>query len=242
MTENQGQVADNNEFLDQSGREIESDIKHLKRSTNIYTFLGTLVIILFFVVLGYKFYLKAAATNSPVFTGPDFITVGYVVVDGANILEKPSESAKKLAQLDKGESIFVLQREGDWKRVHREETKGKAATIGWIRSDWIQTRDELKAAVQDIADSPLVVDANWIVDEVENFTIIGTVNNLTDIPLRNVRLAIDFYDDNHKRLDRRIVSVSPDKPLTKDNPKSFYYTGKYKGKYTYVKYYIESFD
>ena len=53
-----------------------------------------------------------------------------VLVDGLNLRQEPSETAKALEGLDKGQKVVVIKQEGEWYQVKTSEGK-----TGWISSN-----------------------------------------------------------------------------------------------------------
>jgi len=231
----------NNNFAS-TDKAIEADVRRLKQSSYFLAILGTLALILVFVALIYAIYYRGLA-NKELVSPPNFISFVFVTSDNADIFSAPDDKSESVGKFTKGESLFLLEKQDDWFKVHREQSGKDPELEGWIHRDNIETRDEIVARRENITEAPIeIYDIKWIVDEIDNFTIIGWAKNKTDIPLRNVRIAIEFYDENSNLVNRELTNVTTDKPLIKGQPRSFFSTGKYKGHYNYVRYTVESFN
>jgi uncharacterized protein YgiM (DUF1202 family) len=64
-------------------------------------------------------------------------TTVVVLVDGLNLREEPSSSAKAVQGLEKGEKVVVIKQDGEWYEVKTD--KGKT---GWISSSPSYSRVE----------------------------------------------------------------------------------------------------
>lgn len=58
-----------------------------------------------------------------------------VLTDGLNFRERPSRGGNAIRELDKGETLILIKKEGDWYNV--EDSKG---VKGWISADSTYTK------------------------------------------------------------------------------------------------------
>ncbi|NLH50913.1 MAG: hypothetical protein GX444_20240 [Myxococcales bacterium] len=219
--------------------ELETDIKHLKRSSNFLAVLGLLIIVLFIGLLGMKIRQSIGEGNKV--SIPKFLDVGTVSVETATVFEQPLPTAGHIGELQREDAVFIIEdKPKDWFRVHAVMVDGgnRRELDGWVRKEQIRTRTELKQLRKDLATreskSLDITDVNWTIDEVGNYTISGKVFNLTDVPLRNIKVIITFYDKDNNAVEQRYTYVASDSPLTKRNPIPFAFIGKNEKTFNFV--------
>ena len=228
MVDNRG--SDTNNPALENDQPIESDVRHLRQWNTALTILGTVVIIGFFAVLGYKYYLKVQATPETGPSAPSFLAIVFAASDNAEMLAAPEENADAVAPLISGQPLLVLEKSGDWRRVQFKDDSG---VIGWVHVADIHTGEQLEALAQQIKEEPIKIEnVRFIVDEIENFTIAGEVHNTSDVPIPDIRVAINFYDSEGRKVADKIRYINPDKPLPPGAYKSFLYVGRFEGGYT----------
>lgn len=223
---------------------IEEDIKRLKRSSNILILLGTLVVALLFFVIGFRVYLSLL--NNTLTQSPRFIDYIYVKSDQTVVYRLPEKTSEIVARLTRGEALFLLAEKKDWAQIEKKTIRG------WVERANLAPKDEWPPH-QTGDDVPIrFIDVNWVVDEIDNFTIIGKIENMSDIPLRNIKLQVAFYDreelccdekgDPHQPIMTRETWVAQEKPLVAGVETRFIITGKYEQNFKKIRYRIVSYE
>jgi len=234
-------ASQSNDELNKVDHEIEEDIKHLKRSSNFLAVLGLLVIVIFLVLFSFKF-LQSFSGEGPELA-PKFIDVGVVTVDQSAVFEQPMPTANSIGMLEHDSAVFILvdNIEGWYKIqapiiINGQNTGNELK--GWIRKADVRSRSEIKAMRKALSErvekSIDIIDVKWTIDEVGNYTISGKVVNLTDVPLRNIKVLITFYDDQNRRVDQRTTFVATDSNLRRNRPVPFAFIGKNEKTFTFV--------
>ena len=223
---------------------VEDDIRRLKRSSNILILLGLLVVVLLGLAIGFRLYLYLL--NDKMSEGTRFKDYVFVQNDNAVVYANPDKTSDIIARLTKGESLFLLENKGNWAKIE------KRTISGWIEKNHIASKDEWPPK-QQFDDVPIrFIDVNWIVDEIDNFTIIGKIENLSEIPLKNIKIQINFYDreelccdengNPHPPIMNRETWVAREKPLVAGVEQKFIITGKYERSFKKIRYRIVSFE
>ena len=170
----------------------------------------------------------------------------FVRTEGALVYAGPNKNSQIAARMTQGEALFLIEEKGDWTRVE------KRTINGWMQKSDIARKEEWPPpSVGD--DVPIrFIDVNWVVDEIDNFTIVGLVENMADRPLRNVKIQVDFYDREEICCDERgnphppvmteSTWVAREKPLVSDVEEKFIIIGKYDKQFKKIKYRIVSFE
>ena len=223
---------------------IEEDIKRLKRSSNILVLLGALVVVLLVVVIGFRIHLYLL--KDKITQGPRFIDYVYVKSEDTVVYARPDKTSDIVARLTKGEALFLIEQKTEWSKIE------KRTISGWVEKVNLAQKDEWPPR-QEGDDVPVrFIDVNWIVDEINNFTIIGKIENMSDIPLRNIKIQVNFYDreelccdeegKKHKPVMTRETWVARDKPLVAGVEKRFVITGKYEKNFKKIRYRVVSYE
>jgi Bacterial SH3 domain len=225
-------------------REIEKDIRRLKRSTNLLTLLGTIVVILLAVVIGFKIYLDFL--NEKIADYSRFKDYVFVRSDEALVYAEPRNNSEIVARLTKGEALFLLNEQDEWIQVE------KRTFSGWIQNFDVARKDAWPPPSEGEGVPIRFIDVNWVVDEIDNFTIVGKIENMSDRPLKNIKIQVDFYDreeiccDKHGNTHRPVMSESSwearEKPLVAGIEEKFVIIGKYDKQFKKIKYRIVSFE
>ncbi len=222
----------------QIDKDIEADIKHLKRSSNLLATLGLIIVVLFVILLA----IKASQNWSPTEQAlPRFTESATVFADSSELLDDPLPTAKVLAKLTKGTHLLVMNdNRKDWLKVHAIDSDLKATNglEGYIKRDDVRTRTQEKQLRRDLALHDVkaidIVDVDWTINEVGNYTISGKVVNLTDLPLANVKIIITFYDQDNNVVEQRNMLIAADNPIMKNNPTPFAFMGRNEKDFNFV--------
>lgn len=230
--------------MDEIDQAIEDDIRKLKRSSNILILLCMVVVIVLVLVVGYHLYsymLNNQMTSTDRFS--DYI---FVKSDDTVVYAQPDTTSAVLARLIKGEALFVIKSKDKWVQIEKRTIKG------WVQSSNLAKKDEWPSRPMGSNVPIRFIDVNWIVDEIDNFTIIGKIENLSDFPLRNIKIQVNFYDreeaccDANGRDHAPVMSsetwVSREKPLATGVERKFIITGKYETNFKKIRYRIVSYE
>ena len=88
-----------------------------------------------------------------------------------------------------------------------------------------------------------ISDVDWVVDdEVENYTIVGKIENTTDIPISNCKITVNFYNKANELIGTKFTILSRNEPFRKGEKYSFNISGQHKKEYAFVNYLIESWQ
>lgn len=223
---------------------IEEDIRRLKRSSNILILLGMLVVLLLFVVIGFRGYLYLL--NSRIAERTRIKDYIFVKNDNTVVYAQPDKTSNIIAKLTKGEALFLIDDQNGWARIE------KRTISGWVERANLAAKEEWPPPQQQ-GDVPIrFIDVNWIVDELDNFTIIGKIENLSEVPLKNIKIQVNFHsredlccDENgnpHPPVITRETWVAREKPLVAGVEQKFIITGKYEKNFKKIRYRIVSYE
>lgn len=219
-------------------KEIEADIKHLKRSSNLLAALGLTIIVLFILLLSLKITQNFGVSEKSL---PRFIESATVIVDDTPVRAQPSTSAAAIATLSHNTRLLITKDDPDgWFKVHIVDPVrgGKNPIEGWLMQEDVRTHAEERQMRREMAKKAVktidILDVNWTIDEVGNYTISGKVLNLTDLPLSDIKIIITFYDENNNVVDQRKTIVATDSPLRKNLPVPFVFIGKNEKNFNFV--------
>jgi len=225
-------------------KEIDQDIRRLKRSTNLLTFLGILGIILIIGVIGLKIYLDSLNSQTLGLSGyKDYV---YIKNNNTPIYSGPGKNFEIVARMTRGEAIFLLREQGEWAEVEKRTIKGYVRKENIIhQADWPPFNSLEKMPIE-------FVDVDWFFDEIDNFTIIGKIQNTSEVPLKNIKIQVDFYDreviccddqgNPFKPVMTKETWVAQDKPLVAGVEQKFVIIGKYDKRFKKIKYRISSYE
>ncbi|MDP8222509.1 MAG: hypothetical protein P9L99_04050 [Candidatus Lernaella stagnicola] len=212
-------------------KEIEADIRHLKRSSNLLAALGLVIIVLFIILLGIKVTHSWHPSEKVL---PHFIESATVLAETTELLADPLPTAKVLAKLPRDTRLLIMNdNRKNWYKVHvvSADSDSINGLEGYLPKDEVRSRSQERQMRQELADQNTkaidIVDVDWTIDEVGNYTISGKVVNLTkDLPLRNIKVIITFYDQDNNVVEQRSTIVATDNPLMHNNPIPFAFIGK----------------
>jgi hypothetical protein len=219
-------------------KEIEEDIRHLKRSSNLLAALGLTIIVLFVILLA----IKASQNFGPNTerTLPRFIESATITTDSAEVFEKPLPTSTSVTKLPEGTRILVMDdNPADWYKIHVIDPDQPLADLeGWVQKRHVRTRTEERQMRKALAESETqtidITNVDWTIDEVGNYAISGKVVNLTNLPLSNVNIIITFYDQNNNVVEQRNTIMATGNPLEKSNPMPFVFIGKNEKSFNFV--------
>ncbi|MBZ0273836.1 FxLYD domain-containing protein [bacterium] len=206
-------------------KQIEADIKSLRRSTRLLALLGIAAFFLLVCLIVFAIYDKALVISE----SPSFIDIAFVSSKEAKIYVSPATSQHVVATYNRGQPLFLLERGETWARVQSREA------MGWIRREDYVTKEERRLAATSRADGAVkMTDLDWNVDEVNNFTVVGKIVNLTDERITNVKVNVNFFDDAGHLISTREVIVSGNQPFRKNVAYNFSLRGNYDNDFNHV--------
>jgi hypothetical protein len=168
----------------------------------------------------------------------------YIFVKGDDtiVYAHPDTTSAVLARLIKGEVLFVIKVKDKWVQIEKRTIKG------WVQRVNLAKKDEWPSRPVGESVPIRFIDVNWIVDEIDNFTIIGKIENLSEYPLRNIKIQVNFYDreeaccdengKKHSPVMSRETWISREKPLPSGVERKFIITGKYESNFKRIGYRI----
>lgn len=172
--------------LQEFDQAIEDDIRRLKRSSNLLILLGAMAVILLIAIAGFRLYLyvqEAGPSNRT-----HFKSVQFVKNDDTLVYAEPDTNSKVIVRLEQGESVLLIDEKDDWGKIE------KSTISGWVQK--VHLSDKKMWDQRDFGGVvPVrVYDVDLFVDELENFAIIGKIQNISEGPLKNIKIQVNFYD------------------------------------------------
>lgn len=211
--------------------QIEDDIRSLRRSSQLFAILGLCAVVLLTVVILVSIY------DDKTMTEIQFVGIGFVETETAQLLNRPAADAHAIKTLKQGEGVFILARIDGWIQVQKNGDEG------WVREAEIKSKDEAFKEARGSSESPIEIrEVSWVVDELNNYTIVGRVRNVTTLPIKNVKISVLFYDENHKLAGTKSTLVSPTVPLKKDEDYPFNITGLNEANFKMADYRVETWQ
>jgi len=224
-------VSTGNAETDKFDKQIESDIRSLQRSSRWLAGLGILAVVLLVTVVVFSVYDKALVINS----APSFIDIAFVKAPQAKVHAGPSEMFAVIKTYEKGEPLFLLEKKATWAKVQRRNI------TGWIRADQIQTKSERRKGILREGQAPIqILDVDWNVDEMSSYTILGKIENVTEIPVSNVKIIVNFFNKDGQFIKAKSTIVSAKKPFQRGKAYSFSVRGDYEEDFSFITTQVES--
>lgn len=225
------QNSDESDIVEQA---IETDIKHLKRSSNFLAAMGLLIVILFGVLLSIQCMQRIG--NKPIGDGIAQVEACTVAVEEAVVYRQPRPTAAQMTTLKRGEVVYLTGKDKakDFYqiRVYLDVNGVREGQDGWIQKSDVQTMAEERKERAELAQTTEQIieiqDEKWSTDEVGRFFISGKLINKTNVPLNNVQISITFYDADNNQIDRLYRTEFSDEPLKPGEPQLFHFTGMQK--------------
>jgi hypothetical protein len=204
-------------------KQIEEDIKSLKRSSRLLAILGISAFVLLLALIVFAIYDKS---STPKLTS--FIDIAFVNAPNAALLEKPEEQSRILASLKKGDPVLQIERQGKWVKVQKKNM------IGWMPENILQSKAEHRAETRE-RETPIVIsDVDWVVDEQDHFTVVGKVKNQSDLSIREVEIKISFSNKAGKVVAAKSIVVSSQQPMLRGDQVPFNLKGDYSKDFGYI--------
>lgn len=225
-------------------KEIEDDIRQLKRSSNLLVLLGTLVVVILLFLLGFKFYLYTL--NNKVSRETIIKDYAFINLKDTAVYSGPGKNFDTIDKLDMGEAVFILGRQDDWTLIEKKDTNGWVESTRLVdKESWRPVKGEENVPIQ-------FVDVKWYIDELSTFAIIGFIENVSAVPLKNIKIQFDFYAQSESCCDEKGNPFSPfmtretwvarDKPLIQGVKQRFVITGQTERSFEMLKYRVSSFE
>jgi len=242
MVEKDPASATTNQEIQDIDLAIEKDIRKLKRTSNLLILLGMFSVLILIGALTILF--MASVDNFNVTSS--YKTYVFVKNDGTVVYSSPEKTSAIVARLTKGETMFLVNEKNGWGKVE------KRTISGWVEMTNIASKDEMPPRHLG-GDVPIrFIDVTWIVDEIDNFTIIGKIENMSEYPLKDIKIQVNFYDreeiccdekgNQHLPISSTETWVAREKPLVAGVKKKFIITGKYEKNFKKIRYRIVSYE
>ncbi|MCZ7585274.1 MAG: FxLYD domain-containing protein [Deltaproteobacteria bacterium] len=108
---------------------------------------------------------------------------------------------------------------------------------GGRRSDESERRAETRGT--DAA--PIeILDVDWNIDEVDNYTILGKIRDNTDIPVANVKISVNFFTKDGELVETKSTVVSGSQPFKRGQQYSFSIRGNSDKEFNFFTTQVES--
>ncbi len=220
-------VPDSGEEFD---RQIEQDILTLRRSSRWFASFGILAFLLLTCLVLFSLLDQSFIID----TGTPFIDIGFVKNSNAAVYDQPGVNGASVKIMPQGAGVFVLAKTGDWCKIQNNDQ------VGWMKTTDLETKTQRDASKSSGENQPVhIMDSvKWYVDEIDNYTIVGQIENMTDMPIESVKIVIDFYDADNNRIDTKTSNIRTDKSFTKGNPQNFSISGKHEKTFMGIDYRI----
>ncbi|MDP8257747.1 MAG: hypothetical protein P9M14_18530 [Candidatus Alcyoniella australis] len=184
-------------LTDHVDKEIEADIRKLKRTSSALALMGTVVVLLIVALLIYTINRNDRLNlSNPL----------VVVAAKADCYESPDPESEKVQTFQAGDELLARDYDQGWYRVNKLNGEGTAEQVGgWVREDNIITRELHDLRVQTIQHmgSPIkILNERISYDPTTggDFELRGTFRNIIALPLDHVRLLVSF---SQRRGDER---------------------------------------
>ena len=228
--------------LSQFDKEIEDDIRRLKRTSNLLTLLGIMVVVLLIFTFGFTVYYYMIKNQGSI--KDPYMSIMYVAENGTTVFSQPDKNSNITGKLPMGSMVFLMEEKGDWGMVEKKSVKG------WVEKkhladkvSWEQKKKEGEKKIE-------FAGVEWYVDEMNQFTIIGRIHNVSDVPLKDIQIKVFFYEQEEPCCDEngeefkpvltRDTWIAQDKPLPPNAEKTFHITGKYEKSFKKIRYEVST--
>ncbi len=219
-------VEDKGQEFDQ---QVEQDIRMLRRSSRWFASFGILAFLLLTCLVIFSLFDQSFSID----LGTPYVDIGFVKSTGATIYTEPGEQGQSLKTMPQGAGLFVLTKADDWFKVQSNNL------IGWMKKDDLETKSDREKRKAIPREMPVrISDVNWFVDEIDNFTIVGQIENLTDRPIESVKVIVDFYDADSNLVHSKSSLIRTNTSFRIGHPQNFNLSGKHEKKYMGVDYRI----